>query len=152
LRLRLTGAKGRKTYFWAMYTAKTLLRVRYGETDRMGLLYHAHYATYYEVGRTESIRQLGLSYRSIEDAGVLMPVTDMSLKFLLPLQYDEEVQVISNIPSLPEWRMVVQAELRNQAGELVNQSEVRLAFLDAVTKKVRRAPDVLLQALEPFFP
>jgi acyl-CoA thioester hydrolase len=135
-----------------MYTARTTLRVRYGETDRMGLLYHAHYATYYEVGRTESIRQLGLSYRSIEDAGVLMPVTDMSLKFLLPLYYDQEVDVISTIPSLPEWRMVVHAELRNPDGDLVNQSEVRLAFLDAASKKIRRAPDVLLQALQPYFP
>ena len=128
------------------------MRVRYGETDRMGFLFHAHYANYYEVGRTECIRQLGLTYREIEDAGVLMPVTDLSIKFLLPAGYDETITVISTIPSLPAVRMVVHGEMKNEQGQVINQSEVRLTFLEASSKRIVVAPDVLLSRLQSFFP
>lgn len=129
----------------------TTLRVRYGEADRMGFLFHAHYATYYEVGRTESIRELGLSYRAVEDAGVLMPVTDLSIRFLLPARYDEQITITTTFPTLPEWRMLVQAEMHNDRDELINRSEVRLAFLDASTRKICQAPQQLLDKLYPYF-
>jgi acyl-CoA thioester hydrolase len=134
-----------------VYRSETTLRVRYGETDRMGFLFHAHYANYYEVGRTECIRQLGLTYREIEDAGVLMPVTDLSIKFLLPAGYDETIKVISTIPTLPAVRMVVHGEMQNEQGQVINRSEVKLTFLEASSKRIVVAPDILLTRLQPFF-
>lgn len=134
-----------------MYVSETQIRVRYGEVDRMGFLFHAHYANYYEVGRTECIRQLGLTYKTIEDAGVLMPVTDLSVKFLLPARYDELITVRSTIPSLPAVRMVVEGEMRNASGETINRSEVRLTFLDAASGRIVTAPETLLAKLRPFY-
>ena len=117
----------------------------------MGFLYDAHYANYYEVGHTECIRQLGLTYKAIEEAGVLMPVTDLQMKFLLPARYDELITVITTIPVIPEWRMVVQAELKNEKEEVINKAEVKLAFLDAIHHKICRAPEALVQKLAPFY-
>jgi acyl-CoA thioester hydrolase len=134
-----------------MFRSTFELRVRYGETDRMGFLFHAHYANYYEIGRTESIRQLGLSYRQIEEAGVLMPVTDLSIKFLLPAHYDERITVHSVIPKMPEVRMIVEGEMRNEAGQCINRSEVKLTFLDAQSKRIVTAPKNLCDKLAPFY-
>ncbi len=134
-----------------MYRSTFDLRVRYGETDRMGFLFHAHYANYYEIGRTESIRQLGLSYRQIEEAGILMPVTDLSIKFMLPAHYDERITVVSVIPKMPEVRMIVQGEMLNEAGQCINRSEVRLTFLDAESKRIVTAPDMLTAKLSAHF-
>lgn len=135
----------------SMYRSSFDLRVRYGETDRMGFLFHAHYANYYEIGRTESIRQLGLSYRQIEEAGVLMPVTDLSIKFLLPAHYDERITVVSTIPKMPEVRMIVEGEMINEAGQCINRSEVKLTFLDAASKRIVTAPQTLTDKLAPYF-
>lgn len=135
-----------------MYTSTTVLRVRYGETDRMGFLFHAHYVNYYEVARTESIRQLGLTYRSIEEEGIIMPVTDVIVKYLLPAHYDELITINSTIAKLPEVRMVINAEMLNEKGEVINRSEVRLAFLNAAARHICRAPESLLNAFRPFFP
>ncbi|MBI1192447.1 MAG: YbgC/FadM family acyl-CoA thioesterase [Bacteroidetes bacterium] len=128
-----------------------MLRVRYGETDRMGFLFHAHYVNYYEVARTESIRQLGLTYRSIEDEGIIMPVTDVMVKYLLPAHYDELITIHSTIAKLPEVRMVINAEMLNESGQVINRSEVKLAFLNAASKHICRAPESLLNAFRPFF-
>ncbi len=117
----------------------------------MGFLFHGHYANYYEIGRTESIRQLGMTYKSIEEAGVLMPVTDLTIKFMLPAYYDELITVISSMPALPEWRMVIHAEMHNEKGQVLNKSEVRLAFLDAKTRRICRAPDIMIEKMGIFF-
>lgn len=71
-----------------MYQHETRFRVRYGETDRMGYVYYGNYATYYEVGRVEALRSLGFSYRSLEDSGVLLPVSDFSVRYRKPAYYD----------------------------------------------------------------
>jgi len=118
----------------------------------MGFLFHAHYANYYEVGRTESIRQLGLTYRSIEEEGILMPVTDLSIKFLLPAHYDELITIHSTIAQMPEVRMIIQGEMINEQGQVINRSEVKLTFLNASTRHICRAPESLSNKFRPFFP
>ena len=73
-----------------MYLSETSVRVRYAETDKMGFLYHGNYAQYYEVGRVEMIRSIGLSYRDLEEkVGVGMPVMMMDTRFVRPAYYDD---------------------------------------------------------------
>jgi acyl-CoA thioester hydrolase len=72
-----------------MYISETSIRVRYAETDQMGYVYYGHYAMYYEVARVESLRQLGLTYREIEEMGVLMPVLENKSRYLKPARYDD---------------------------------------------------------------
>jgi acyl-CoA thioester hydrolase len=134
-----------------MYESTTEIRVRYGETDRMGFLYHGHYATYYEIGRTESFRQLGLTYLSMEEKGVIMPVTDLSMKFLAPALYDEIITVKTTVSTIPAVRMIVNAELMGPSGVIINRSEVKLTFLDAKNKSIMTAPQYLLDLLNPYF-
>ncbi len=117
----------------------------------MGFLFHSHYASYYEIGRTESIRQLGLSYLSMEEAGVMMPVTDLNMRFLLPAHYDELITVHSVIEEMPVWRMKIIGEMINEQNQVINRTEVRLAFIDAKTRRIRQAPDMLTDKFKPFF-
>ena len=76
-----------------MYTTEVKIRVRYAETDRMGYVYYGNYATYFEVARVESLRNLGFSYRSLEDEGILLPVLDFSIRYRRPAYYDDELTI-----------------------------------------------------------
>jgi acyl-CoA thioester hydrolase len=135
-----------------MLQSTTTIRVRYGETDRMGFLYHGHYATYYEIGRTELMRGLGLTYREMEDSGYLMPVTDLQMKFMAPARYDELITVKTSVPRIPEVRMIVEAQLQNEQGQIINQSEVKLTFIEPGSNKILVAPEMFLQKIRHFFP
>jgi acyl-CoA thioester hydrolase len=88
-----------------MYISETKLRVRYAETDRMGYAYYGNYAQYYEVGRVEALRQLGLSYRSLEDSGIFLPVLHYSVKFFKPAFYDDLLTVRTIIKEIPQTRI-----------------------------------------------
>lgn len=78
---------------WFMYE----WRVRYAETDQMGVVYHANYANWFEIGRTELIRELGISYKEIEQRGLLLPLTQLNIQFLQPAKYDDLVQIHTSI-------------------------------------------------------
>ncbi|HRU61004.1 MAG TPA: thioesterase family protein, partial [Bacteroidia bacterium] len=88
-----------------MYQHETRFRVRYGETDRMGYVYYGNYATYYEVGRVEALRSLGFSYRSLEDSGVLLPVSDFSVRYRKPAYYDDLLVLTTYITALAGVRL-----------------------------------------------
>jgi acyl-CoA thioester hydrolase len=81
-----------------------------------------------------------------------MPVTDLSIRFLLPAHYDELITIHSTIAQMPEWRMIIQGEMINEQGQVINRSEVRLAFLHAATRQICRAPESLSNKFRPFFP
>ncbi|MBC7862076.1 MAG: acyl-CoA thioesterase, partial [Bacteroidia bacterium] len=80
-----------------MIKSETIIRVRYGETDRMGFAYYGVYAQYYEVGRVEALRKLGFSYKEMEDRGVLLPVSEFKINYVKPAHYDDEVRVVCTI-------------------------------------------------------
>ena len=84
-----------------MYTSETSIRVRYGETDQMGYVYYGNYGMYYEVARVESLRQLGMSYREMEEMGVMMPVIENHTKFLAPALYDDLLTIVTTIREKP---------------------------------------------------
>ncbi|HEY1006566.1 MAG TPA: thioesterase family protein [Sphingobacteriaceae bacterium] len=106
------------------------IRVRYGETDQMGYMYYGNYAQFYEVGRVEMLRSLGMTYRSMEEEGIMMPVLDMKVRYLKPALYDEEITVRVILEKMPGVRMHFRYELFNERNELINTGETTLAFID----------------------
>ncbi len=135
-----------------MYTHDTKIRIRYGETDQMGYLYYGHYAQYYEVGRAEMIRSLGLSYRALEEEhGVMMPVMSLNMRFVRPGYYDEEVTVRTTLRKLPKTTITFHMEIFNEAGKLMNGGAVKLCFVDVKTNKTIAPPAVLVDCLQDYF-
>ncbi len=135
-----------------MYQFDYKKRVRYAETDKMGYLYYGQYATYYEIGRVEMLRSLGMEYRDMEDKlGVMMPVTSLEVRYLRPAYYDEVITIRTKLLKLPDRRIQFHVELYNEAGELINAGKVRLAFVDIKTGKTTEAPKELIDLLKPHF-
>jgi acyl-CoA thioester hydrolase len=135
-----------------MMTAETRIRVRYGEVDRMGYLHHGNYAQYFEVGRTELIRQLGLSYREMEDRGVLLPLRDMSIRYHIPALYDDEVIIRTTLRKKPSVRLEFEYQMLNSAGDLLSEAVTTLVFVNAESRKPMRAPDFFEALIVAYFP
>lgn len=135
-----------------MFSTTTNIRVRYGETDKMGFLYYGNYALYYEVGRTDMIRQLGVTYRELEENGIIMPVIELRSKYLRPALYDELITVKTILKEWPkDHKITFHSELYNEESSLLNIAETTLAFLDKKKQKIQM-PEVLKKKLQPFFP
>ncbi len=134
-----------------MYQSETTVRVRYAETDQMGYVYYGYYAMYYEVARVESLRQLGLTYREIEEMGVIMPVLENKSRFLAPGRYDELLTIVTTIREKPGVRIKFEYDIYNEEKKLINQGETLLAFVDRKTNRPCRPPRAMEQVLEPFF-
>ena len=136
-----------------MYSTTIEIRVRYGETDAMGFLYYGNYALYYEVGRTDMIRQLGITYKSLEADGIFMPVTEHHSRFLRPARYDDLLTVKTLLKTWPsERRITFHTEIYNAEHKLLNTGQTVLAFVDAGSGRSRSIPKRLADALRPFFP
>jgi acyl-CoA thioester hydrolase len=123
-----------------MITSETRIRVRYGEVDRMGYLHHSTYALYFEQGRTDLIRNLGMSYREIEDRGILMPVREIHIRYFLPAKYDEEVIVTTRLAKRPDVRLEFEYKVHNLTGDLLCEAGTTLVFTDSITRKPIRMP------------
>ncbi len=127
------------------------IRVRYGETDQMGYVYYGNYSLYYEQGRTDAIKALGISYKSLEEQGIMMPVADLKVRYKGPAKYDELLKIVSHVREMPSRSMVFNTAIYNEAGKLINEGETRLLFVKADTRKPCSAPAQLIAALEPYF-
>ncbi|MEQ9466208.1 MAG: thioesterase family protein [Ekhidna sp.] len=134
-----------------MYTHETHIRVRYAETDKMGFVYYGNYPAYYEVARVEGFRALGFPYSEMEDAGVGMPVLDLSIKYHGPAKYDDLLTIKLIIPEMPRARMRFLYEIRNEAGDLVNTGETILAFMNMETGRPVKMPERMKESIAPFF-
>lgn len=134
-----------------MFSFETKLRVRYAETDQMGYVYYGNYAAYYEVARVEMLRSLGTSYRAMEENGIMMPVTELSVKYHKPIRYDEEITIRISIRELPAVRIRFEYELYDESGSLANSGETTLVFVDMKRNRPCKAPDDFIAALTPFF-
>jgi len=135
-----------------MYTSEIQIRVRYAETDQMNVVYYGNYAQYFEVGRVEAIRQLGLSYKNMEAGGVILPVVEFTAKFLRPAHYDDLLTVRSTIRELPvDHRLVFHQEVYNEEGKLLTAGKVVLYFLQKDTKVKIKMPAYLEEKLAPYF-
>jgi acyl-CoA thioester hydrolase len=135
-----------------MYTSDIQLRVRYAETDQMDVVYYGNYAQYFEVGRVEAIRQLGLSYKNMEADGVILPVVEFTAKFLRPAHYDDLLTIRTTIKEMPVGhRIVFHQEVYNEQGKLLTVGKVLLYFLRRDTMARTGIPANLAEKLAPYF-
>ncbi len=135
-----------------MFQHETKIRVRYAETDQMDVVYHGNYAQYFEVGRTESIRQLGFTYKDMEAMGVVMPIVEWHAKYLRPAHYDELLTIRTILKELPDdHRIEFHQEVYNESDKLLTVGRVVLYFIDANTKQKTLMPEVLKAKLLPYF-
>lgn len=134
-----------------MYQTEVKIRVRYGETDQMGYVYYGNYASYYEVARVESFRELGLSYKKLEESGVMMPVLELKTKYLQPAKYDDLLTIKVAIPEMPRLKIKYEYQVFNEAGTLLNTGETTLVFINMSTGKPVRIPERMAVLLDKYF-
>jgi acyl-CoA thioester hydrolase len=135
-----------------MYEHTTTVRVRYAETDQMDIVYYGNYAQYFEVGRAECIRELGFTYKKMEEMGVRMPVVAMEARFLRPAHYDDLITIKTILKELPAKHQIeFHHEVYNERKKLLTTGKVALFFIDTKTGKWISLPDDLREKLTPFF-
>ncbi|MBL7888054.1 MAG: acyl-CoA thioesterase [Bacteroidia bacterium] len=134
-----------------MYISETTIRVRYAETDRMGYVYYGNYTQYFEVGRVEALRQLGTSYKEMEDNGVMLPVYTCNIKYHKPAFYDDLLVIKTTIKELPTARIKFDYEIYNQKNELLNTGDTTLVFIDMKTNRPCPAPQSFMDKIKQFF-
>ncbi len=127
-----------------MFISETKLRVRYAETDQMGYVYYGNYAQYYEVSRVEALRQIGTSYKQLEDSGVMMPVVSMNIVYKRPALYDDILTVKTIIKELPTTKMKFINEVYNDKNELLNSAELILVFVKKENMRPCKCPEWFL--------
>ena len=121
-------------------------RVRYRECDPMGVVYHAHYLDFFEAARTEALRELGLAYKSMEEAGFQMPVIDLAVKYRKPAQYDDLLAIDSIIKEVPRTRIRIDYEVRRKdETDLLVTGHVSLCFIDTNRNRPVIAPPEVLR-------
>lgn len=127
---------------------KIQIRVRYGETDQMGIVYHGNYALYLEMGRIEWLRKLGISYKSMEENGIMLPVVFLNINYKKSACYDDVINVKTQLKKAPTARIEFEYEITNEMGEILTTAETTLVFIDMTSNKPVRAPKYILDALE----
>ena len=113
----------------------------------MGVVYYGNYAQYFEMGRTEWLRKFGLSYKWMEDNGIMLPVIDLNVKFKQAAHYDDLLTVVTELQKLPTIRIAFNYEIYNEKKELITTASTTLVFVDKVTKKPMMAPQYLIEKL-----
>ena len=135
-----------------MYVSTTQARVRYAETDQMGIVYYGNYAQYFEIGRVECMRQLGYSYKEMEKEGVILPVVEMHIKYLRSAVYDDLLTIRTTLQELPhDYRITFLQEVFNETGKLLTSGHVVLYFLDNITRRRTIMPKALKDKLASYF-
>ncbi len=129
-------------------TSETLLKVRYSETDQMGVVHHGNYAQYLELARIDWLSRLGVSYKSMEESGVMLPVFTIDFKFKKSAFFDDELTVKTCLEKIPTARIVFDYEIYNQNHELLTIASTTLVFVDTKTRKPILCPPYLLEIIE----
>ena len=132
-----------------MRLVETPVRVRYAETDRMGIVYHAHYIVWFEIGRTDYCRAAGMPYRAMEESGLWILVTGVDCKYRGSARYDDALRVRTELPELATRGLSFRYEIVDEAGRLLAEGSTRHVFADA-QGRLRRAPADVLERLEEF--
>ena len=130
-----------------MKQSSTKTRVRYSETDQMGVVYHGNYAQFFEMGRTEWLRSLGITYKNMETSGIMLPVISISFNFIKSALYDDVLTIHTFLKKEPLVKIEFNYEIKNQKNELICTGNSVLAFVNSKTMKPTRCPDYLLKGL-----
>jgi len=128
-----------------MYSFTHKLRIRYGETDQMGYCYYGNYAQFLEIGRVETLRELGVSYKSLENSGIMLPVAELNIKYIKPSYYDDLISIKTTIIKTPSVKIEFEYEIYNEKGDLLTKAYTKLVFVAKENMKPCFCPDNLLQ-------
>lgn len=135
-----------------MFVHETKVKVRYAETDQMGIVHHGNYALYYEIARTECFEaSSGITYESMEAEGVMLPLLELQSKFLKPAFYNQVLTVKCLVKELPTVRLNVEYEIYNEAEQLINIGKTVLVFVDKQTRKPCQPPKNFMDGVKPHF-
>lgn len=125
----------------------TKIRVRYAETDQMGFCYYGNYASFFEVARVEALRERGISYKELEEAGILLPVKKFEIAYHLPAKYDDLIEIKTQITELEGVRIGFTYQTYNETGQLLNEAFTLLVFVNAATLKPMAIPSQIYERL-----
>ena len=123
-------------------------RVRYGETDQMGIVYHGNYAQYFEVGRVEWLRKFGVSYKQLEESGIMLPVISLDTKFKKSARYDDLIKVKTQLVKMPSATIEFHYEIYNEKNELLATGNTTLVFININKNRPTKCPQYLLDKLQ----
>jgi acyl-CoA thioester hydrolase len=126
---------------------ETNLRVRYAETDQMGYCYYGNYAQYLELGRVEALRSLGFRYKDLEDKGIMLPVLDFQIKYLLPAKYDDLLTVKTQITEISGTRIYFNYEIVNEENKQIAIASTTLVFVSKENMRPVKAPEEILNSI-----
>lgn len=124
------------------------IRVRYAETDPMKYVYYGNYAAYFELGRVELFRSIGISYDEIEKLGIWLPVSDYNIKYLKPALYDQKLEIHTYVKKIPGVRIEFEYEIYNEEKIKITEASTTLFFLNAETNKIIKCPDFLMKLID----
>ncbi|GFZ86585.1 thioesterase [Aquaticitalea lipolytica] len=124
------------------------IRVRYGETDQMGVVYHGNYAQYFEIGRVEWLRKFGVSYKEMEESGIMLPVISLSVKFKKSARYDDVIKVKTQLVKIPSATIEFDYEILNDKNEILATGNTSLVFIDINRNRPTRCPQYILDKLQ----
>lgn len=130
-----------------MIVTETKIRVYYQDTDQMGVVYYGNYARYYEIGRTEMIRDMGFTYKQLEEYKVLLPARSLKINYFKSAYYDDLLTVRTIVETIPKVKFPIKTEIYNEKGELINSGETVLAFYSAITNKPVAAPKFFIDEM-----
>lgn len=134
-----------------MFEETIQLRVRYHDCDPLGIVYHGHYAKFFEIGRTEAMRKHDFSYKKLEELGFAMPVVEMNVKYFRPARYDELMNIKTIIKDWPDKKIVFISEIYNQQEQLLTSSETTFVYVKKDSLRRCHIPEIVLEHLKPFF-
>jgi acyl-CoA thioester hydrolase len=124
------------------------VRVRYSETDQMGVVYHGNYAQYFEMGRVEWLRNIGISYRWMEENGIMLPVVSLNINYKKPARYDDLLIVKTIFKKQESVKIEFDYEIRNEKDELLTIANSTLVFVDMKTGRPVLPPEYILELLK----
>jgi acyl-CoA thioester hydrolase len=123
------------------------VRVRYSETDQMSVVYHGNYVPYFEMGRVEWLRNKGISYKSLEESGIALPIVSMTINYKKPARYDDLLTVITKFKGQSSVKVEFDCEIRNENDELLTTAHFLLVFVDVNLGKAIQPPQYLLEIM-----
>ena len=133
-----------------MYSHQVEIRVRYSETDQMGVVYHGNYIPYFEIGRVEWLRNKGISYKSLEESGIALPIVSMTLNYKKSARYDDLLTVKTTFKKQSSVKIEFDCEIWSEENELLTTAEFILVFVDLKTGRPVTPPDNVKVLLEEF--
>lgn len=130
-----------------MKSHSSYVKVRYAETDQMGVVYHGNYAQYLEIARIDWLAAIGISYKRMEEEGIMLPVYELKLKFKKSARFDDELKIVTELLKKPGVRIEFGYKVYNQEGELLTEAETTLIFMDIQKNRPVKCPKNVLEKL-----